>query len=170
MYEQIRDVQEIARCSSAPPPVGEDRGPAGVADRRPVRHQHHVRHSALPKPGQVRELLELCARLHSTRLAWKHPLWEVHVIEGMRDGRVATYTKIHHALVDGISANRLLQSAHTTDPDKRGMPAPWGARLGAAKVRKEVDKAEKSWRGCRSRPSAAPTGSPRRRPGSPPRS
>ncbi len=88
--------------------------------------EHHVRHSALPKPGRVRELLELCGRLHSTRLAWERPLWESHVIEGLRDGRVAMYHKIHHALVDGVSAMRLLQSVMTTDPDKRDMPAPWG--------------------------------------------
>ena len=62
--------------------------------------------SALPKPGRVRELLELCSRLHSTRLAWERPLWEAHVIEGLRDGRVAMYIKTHHALVDGVSAMR----------------------------------------------------------------
>ena len=88
--------------------------------------EHHVRHSALPKPGRVRELLELVSRLHGTRLAWERPLWESHVIEGLRDGRVAMYHKIHHALVDGVSAMRLLQSVMTTDPDKRDMPAPWG--------------------------------------------
>ncbi len=90
--------------------------------------EHHVRHSALPKPGRVRELLDLCSRLHSTRLAWERPLWEAHVIEGLRDGRVAMYTKTHHALVDGISAMRLLASVLSTDPDKRGMPAPWAAQ------------------------------------------
>jgi len=88
--------------------------------------EHHVRHSALPRPGRVRELLELVSRLHSTRLAWERPLWESHVIEGLRDGRVAMYHKIHHALVDGVSAMRLLASVMTTDPDKRDMPAPWG--------------------------------------------
>ena len=41
------------------------------------------------------------------------------------------YTKIHHALVDGVSAMRLLQSVLTTDPDKRDMPAPWGAAAGS---------------------------------------
>ena len=90
--------------------------------------EHHVRHSALPRPGRVRELLELAGRLHSTRLAWERPLWEAHVIEGLKDGRVALYTKTHHALVDGISAMRLLQSVLSTDPDKRDMPAPWDAR------------------------------------------
>ncbi len=43
----------------------------------------------------------------------------------MRDGRIAMYTKIHHGLVDGVSAMRLLASTMTTDPERRGMPAPW---------------------------------------------
>jgi diacylglycerol O-acyltransferase / wax synthase len=87
--------------------------------------EHHVRHSALPKPGRVRELLELCSRLHGTRLAPERPLWEATVIEGLRDGRLAMYTKMHHALVDGVSAMRLLQSVLSTDPARRDMPPPW---------------------------------------------
>ena len=90
--------------------------------------EYHVRHSALPKPGRVRELLDLCSRLHSTRLGRERPLWEAHIIEGLRDGRVALYTKVHHGLVDGVSAMRLLQSVLSTDPDRRDMPPPWGAR------------------------------------------
>ena len=88
--------------------------------------EHHVRHSALPKPGRVRELFELVSRLHSTRLATERPLWEWHLIEGLRDGRVAMYTKLHHSLVDGISAMRLLQSILSSDPDDRGMPVAVG--------------------------------------------
>jgi diacylglycerol O-acyltransferase len=95
--------------------------------------EHHVRHSALPRPGRIRELLELAGRLHSTRLAWERPLWEAHVIEGLDDGRVAMYTKIHHALADGVSAMRLLQGTLSTDPDRRGMPAPWDARTRRAR-------------------------------------
>ncbi|HEX4977073.1 MAG TPA: wax ester/triacylglycerol synthase family O-acyltransferase, partial [Nocardioides sp.] len=94
----------------------------------------------LPKPGRVRELLELCSRLHGTRLARERPLWESHVIEGMRDGRIAMYTKIHHALVDGVSSMRLLQSVLSTDPDERDMPPPWGA--GPTSRRVERDRAE----------------------------
>lgn len=89
---------------------------------------HHFRHSALPKPGRIRELLELSGRLHSTRLAWDRPLWESHVIEGLADGRVAMYTKLHHALVDGVSAMRLLSAIHSSDPDERDMPAHWAKR------------------------------------------
>jgi diacylglycerol O-acyltransferase len=105
--------------------------------------EHHVRHSALPKPGRVRELLELCSRLHGTRLARERPLWEAHIIEGLRDGRVAMYTKTHHALVDGVSAMRLLASVLSTDPDQRNMPAPWGARP-TARSSRELDRAETS--------------------------
>jgi diacylglycerol O-acyltransferase len=94
----------------------------------------------------VRELLELCSRLHSTRLARERPLWEAHLIEGLRDGRVALYTKMHHSLVDGISAMRLLQSVMTTDPDKRDMPAMWAARPGR-KAEKARDDAEHSLAG-----------------------
>jgi diacylglycerol O-acyltransferase len=90
--------------------------------------EYHVRHNALPQPGRVRELLELVSRLHGTRLARERPLWEAHIVEGLADGRVAMYTKVHHALVDGISAMRLMQSVLTTDPDKRNMPLPFDAR------------------------------------------
>ncbi len=89
--------------------------------------EYHVRHSALPKPGRVRELLELCGRLHSTRLALERPLWELHLIEGLRDGRVAVYTKMHHALVDGVSAMRLLQRVLSTDPEETGVAPMWSA-------------------------------------------
>ncbi|WP_148572128.1 WS/DGAT/MGAT family O-acyltransferase [Nocardioides caldifontis] len=89
--------------------------------------EYHVRHSALPAPGRVRELLELVSRVHGTRLALERPLWELYLIEGMEDGRVAIYTKLHHALVDGVSAMRLLQDTLSTDPDERTPPA-WAAR------------------------------------------
>lgn len=99
--------------------------------------EYHVRHSALPEPGRVRELLELASRLHGTRLARERPLWEVHLIEGLRDGRVAMYFKIHHALVDGISAMRLMSKVLSDDPDERDMLMPWAAKTS----RKKADKA-----------------------------
>ena len=71
--------------------------------------EHHVRHSSLPKPGRMRELLALTSRLHGTLLDRQRPLWEMHLIEGLEDGRFAVYTKIHHALLDGVSGLRLLE-------------------------------------------------------------
>ena len=129
MYEEMRDVDEIAPLFlKHPNRTVKTAGQLVWENDDQFDIEHHVRHSALPRPGRVRELLELCGRLHSTRLAWERPLWEAHVIEGLRDGRVAMYTKTHHALVDGISAMRLIQSVLSTDPDQRGMPAPWGVR------------------------------------------
>ena len=90
--------------------------------------EYHVRHSALPAPGRVRELLDLCGRLHGTRLARERPLWEVHFIEGLNDGRAAIYSKLHHALVDGVSAMRLLQASMSSDPEERENPFPWAYR------------------------------------------
>lgn len=90
--------------------------------------EHHVRLSALPQPGRVLELLALCSRLHSTLLDRKRPLWEMHLIEGLEDGRYAVYTKAHHALVDGVAALRLLSRMLSPDPDERNMPGPWAPR------------------------------------------
>jgi len=84
--------------------------------------EHHVRHSSLPKPGRIRELLSLCSNLHGTLLDRQRPLWETHVIEGLNDGRLAVYTKIHHAVVDGIAALRLVNGVLTDDPGRRNMP------------------------------------------------
>ena len=128
MFEEMRDVEEIAPLFLKRPHRSIKTGAqlVWVPDEQ-FDIEHHVRHSALPKPGRVRELLDLCSRLHSTRMAWERPLWEAHVIEGMRDGRVAMYTKIHHALVDGVSAMRLVQSVLSTNPDQRGMQAMWAA-------------------------------------------
>jgi diacylglycerol O-acyltransferase len=97
---------------------------------------YHVRQSALPAPGRIRELLDLSSRLHGARLARERPLWETHVIEGLEDGRIAVYTKMHHALVDGVASMRLLQSVLTTDPDRRDLPPPWAAKQ-VEKVRGE---------------------------------
>jgi diacylglycerol O-acyltransferase len=129
MYEQMRDVEQVAPLFLKHP--HRSTRTAGQLVWVPDEQfdiEHHVRHSALPKPGRIRELFDLCSRLHSTRLAWERPLWEAHVIEGLRDGRVAMYTKTHHALVDGVSAMRLLARVLSTDPDERDMPAPWAAR------------------------------------------
>ena len=86
---------------------------------------HHVRRDALPRPGGTKELLTLVSRLHATLLDRSRPLWEVHLIEGLADGRYAVYTKIHHALADGASAMAMLRHSMSEDPDRRGMPAPW---------------------------------------------
>ncbi len=89
--------------------------------------EYHVRHSALPRPGRVRELLTLVSRLHGALLDRSRPLWETHLIEGVSENRFAIYAKIHHALVDGVAGMRLVQEALSEDPDET-LPPPWADR------------------------------------------
>lgn len=86
---------------------------------------YHLRRSALPRPGRVRELLELTSRIHGSLLDRHRPLWEAYFVEGLSDGRFAVYTKIHHSLIDGVSAQRLMIRTLSTDPDDREIRVPW---------------------------------------------
>lgn len=90
--------------------------------------QHFV-HLALPKPGRVRELLAMVSRVHAAHLDRAYPLWRIYLIEGLDDGRIALYSKIHHALVDGIAGIRLLMKSMSPDQQTSlAMPAPWAVR------------------------------------------
>ncbi|MDC8982262.1 wax ester/triacylglycerol synthase family O-acyltransferase [Mycobacterium marinum] len=86
---------------------------------------YHVRRSALPSPGRVRDLLELTSRLHTSLLDRHRPLWELHVVEGLSDGRFAMYAKMHHALIDGVSAAKLMQRTMSADPSDTEVRAMW---------------------------------------------
>ena len=87
--------------------------------------EYHVRLSALPRPGRYRELFELTSRLHGTLLDRHRPLWEMHLIEGVEGRRFAIYSKIHHSLLDGVTALRWMQDTLTSDPIRTGMPATY---------------------------------------------
>ncbi|KAF0849428.1 WS/DGAT/MGAT family O-acyltransferase [Nocardia caishijiensis] len=86
---------------------------------------YHVRRSALPAPGRLDQLLDHTSTLHSALLDRHHPMWEMHFIEGLADGRFALYSKMHHALIDGVSAQRIMQRTLTTDPFTTEVVAPW---------------------------------------------
>lgn len=94
---------------------------------------HHFRHLALPQPGRIRELLAMVSNLHSSLLDRSFPLWEATFIEGVADGRFALYTKIHHALVDGVATMRLLEATLSADPEEREMAPPWAAKRNSRK-------------------------------------
>lgn len=87
--------------------------------------EYHFRHSSLPAPGRVRELLALISRLHSTLLDRHRPLWETHLIEGLEGNRFAVYTKIHHSVVDGVAAMKLAMSSFSEDAKAIDLPPPW---------------------------------------------
>jgi diacylglycerol O-acyltransferase / wax synthase len=78
---------------------------------------YHVRHSALPKPGDERQLKRLAARIMAQHLDLSKPLWEIWVVEGLDGGsRVAMISKVHHCLVDGVSSVDLLNVLLTPYP------------------------------------------------------
>jgi diacylglycerol O-acyltransferase / wax synthase len=85
---------------------------------------YHVRRSGLPRPGTEAQLLDLVSRLTSRPLDRKRPLWEVYLVEGLADGRVAVITKTHPALVDGLSAIDIGQVLLDVAPDAPDAPAP----------------------------------------------
>ncbi|MFC4602495.1 WS/DGAT/MGAT family O-acyltransferase [Rhodococcus kronopolitis] len=78
-------------------------------DDREFDITYHVRRSALPRPGSDAQLHDLVARLTSRPLDRSRPLWEMYLVEGLSDNRVAIFTKSHSALVDGDKASEISQ-------------------------------------------------------------
>ena len=81
--------------------------------------EYHVRHMALPKPGDWRQLLIQTSRLYDRPLDMSRPLWVFYVIEGLDNveglppGSFAVVTKTHHALIDGVSGTAMATAIHT---------------------------------------------------------
>jgi diacylglycerol O-acyltransferase len=79
----------------------------------------HIRESAVPPPGDARRVAETVARIFARPLDRSRPLWELYVIHGLPDGRVALLTKVHHAVVDGVSGAEILAILLDTSPEGR---------------------------------------------------
>jgi WS/DGAT/MGAT family acyltransferase len=73
-------------------------------DDRDFDITYHIRRSALPSPGSDAQLHDLVARLGSRQLDKTRPLWEMYLVEGLANNRIAVYTKTHQALVNGMTA------------------------------------------------------------------
>ena len=99
-------------------PLGQGR-PVWVDDPH-FNISYHVRHTALPAPGDEDQLRRLTGRVFSQALDRSKPLWELWLVEGLDDDRFAILSKTHHALVDGVSGVDILTVLFDTSPD----PAP----------------------------------------------
>ena len=93
---------------------------------------YHVRPVTLRRPGTMAQLEQLVALLHSTLLDRSRPLWELYVIEGLEDGRVASYTKAHHSGIDGKAGVELAKVFYDTTPAMREVRPPRPTRAGNA--------------------------------------
>jgi diacylglycerol O-acyltransferase len=69
---------------------------------------YHLRHSALPPPGTDQQLRRTAARIFAQRLDRGKPLWEIWMLEGLSENRWALLSKVHHCMVDGVSATDLM--------------------------------------------------------------
>jgi WS/DGAT/MGAT family acyltransferase len=78
---------------------------------------YHVRHTALPTPGGWDQLCALTARIFSQQLDRSKPLWEMWLIEGLKDDRFALISKTHHSLIDGIAGIDLATVLFDLSPD-----------------------------------------------------
>jgi diacylglycerol O-acyltransferase / wax synthase len=84
----------------------------------------HVRHTAVPPPGDDDQLAELVARIIARPLDRARPLWETYVIEGLAEDRFAVLTKVHHATIDGASGAELLVLMLDQSPEGDDVPPP----------------------------------------------
>jgi diacylglycerol O-acyltransferase / wax synthase len=89
---------------------------------------YHLRYTVLPKPGTMAQMEALAARLHSSLLDRSRPLWEFYVIEGLADGRVGFYSKVHHAAVDGQAAVAMANSVYDLTAEPRRVKPPRARR------------------------------------------
>jgi WS/DGAT/MGAT family acyltransferase len=97
--------------------------------------EFHIRHIALPKPGDWRQLCILISRIHARPLDRKRPLWELYVIEGLDNiehlpkGSFAIFTKMHHAAVDGASGTEITAALHDLSPEEHRYNEPYAIRV-----------------------------------------
>jgi WS/DGAT/MGAT family acyltransferase len=131
----------------ATPPLG--LGRQRWVDEPRLHLEYHVRHTALPAPGDDERLHRLAARIFSQQLDRTKPLWELWMVEGMAGHRFALISKTHHALVDGVAGVDLMTmlfdvdaGGHELTPERwTPTPSPSAAQLAATAVQDSARQA-----------------------------
>ena len=152
-------------------PLGIDQ-PVWVDDRH-FDIGYHVRELGLPSPGSDEQLAEQVSRIHARPLDRERPLWETYLLSGLAGGRMAVYTKVHHAAIDGVSGAEMLTLLFDLSPEAptpgpapefRPQPGPGAARLGVQAIGRlawrPVEVAKLAVNGVRAIPAVAPVVGP----------
>jgi WS/DGAT/MGAT family acyltransferase len=105
---------------------------------------YHLRHSALPSPGTEEVLRKTAARIFAQHLDRRKPLWEIWMVEGLSENRWALLSKVHHCMVDGVSATDLMTVMFEDVPPEAPQrpwapgPEPSGAELLLRTLRRQA--------------------------------
>jgi WS/DGAT/MGAT family acyltransferase len=84
---------------------------------RDIDLDYHLRRATVPAPGGRRELDELIGAIAGTPLNRSRPMWEMYVVDGLADNRIAIIHKVHHVLADGVaSANQMAKAMQSEAP------------------------------------------------------
>jgi diacylglycerol O-acyltransferase len=103
-------------------------------DEDQIDWDYHVQNVTLPKPGTQAQLEDCIAQLHSELLDRNRPLWRVALVDGLEDGRVASYIKVHHATMDGQAGVLMALALFDVSPKPRRIPRAAAGRAGATGV------------------------------------
>ena len=110
----------VMRWKLAEVPLGLDR-PYWIEDPD-FDLEYHMREIALPPPGDDHRLAEQVCRISSRHLDRSRPLWELYLIQGLEGGRVGILTKMHHAMIDGMSGAEIMGVLYDLEPSGREIP------------------------------------------------
>ncbi|HKJ35314.1 MAG TPA: wax ester/triacylglycerol synthase family O-acyltransferase [Solirubrobacterales bacterium] len=122
LLEQRMHLLPVMRWKLAEVPLGLDR-PYWVEDPD-FDLEYHLREIALPDPGDDRRLAEQVCRIASRHLDRSRPLWELYLIQGLEGGRCGILTKMHHAMIDGMSGAEIMGVLFDLEPEGREIPPP----------------------------------------------
>jgi diacylglycerol O-acyltransferase len=130
----LSELFETFRSSAPIPPfdqkLGSSFGLPTWTDDPAIDIDYHVRRHVLPDSGSRAQLVELVSELHEERLDRSRPMWQFHLIEGLKGGeRFACYLKIHHAYMDGAKMSARVARVLSSSPDDLSVTPFWSTNV-----------------------------------------
>ena len=140
---RLHRVPRLRQILYRPPP---GLGPPIWIDDPGFDVREHVRHCAVPAPGDEHTLLEVCSKLNASRLDRSRPLWEIWLLTGLAGGGSGLLIRLHHAVADGLAAVAMMEALFGADPGGpipdvstwRPRPTPGTRELLADSLRKKI--------------------------------